>query len=521
MNRPPQMNRPTTPGARPSQPIGGNRPGLIPQQRPGGGAGNRPGIGNLPGISQRPASPGGFGGSRPGLIPQNRPGNLGGIAGNRPGTPSTLPARPGDGLIGGNRPNVPGGPTQLPARPGIGDGGLANRPNLPGGGAGTLPIRPGGDRPGLPNRPGGSGGEQWRPGDNRPGWANRPGAGGGGEQWPNRPDRPGWRPGDNDRPNWRPGDNNGSNWWANRPINNRPGNNFNQLNQYNNNSNYVTGYGGYGGGYNSQPWYGDWYQSNYSNWGAPLAAWTTTAAASWLADGSSFVYSNPYYTVPATTVVQPVYNYAEPIPVPVPVDQTDATVNSVESAPQAVFADTGAAPTVIAPSTAQPPATDPKVTAAGDAFASARDAFKSGDYSRAQAEVERAIESVPDDPVLHEFRALTLFAQAKYRDSAATLYAVLARGPGWDWDTMRSLYPDVDTYTRQLRALERYIREHPSDGAPRFVLAYHYLVAHQTDAAVRQLKEVVRLAPDNTLAADMVKALTAQPAANAPPQPGQ
>jgi len=42
-------------------------------------------------------------------------------------------------------------------------------------------------------------------------------------------------------------------------------------------------------------------------------------------------------------------------------------------------------------------------------------------------------------------------------------------------------------------------REHPSDGAARFVLAYHYLVTKQADAAVSQLKEVVKLTPGNTL----------------------
>ena len=121
---------------------------------------------------------------------------------------------------------------------------------------------------------------------------------------------------------------------------------------------------------------------------------------------------------------------------------------------------------------------------------------------------------------MHEFRALTLFAQGKYQDAAAALYAVLARGPGWDWDTMRSLYPDVGTYTRQLRALEAYIRDRPVDGAARFVLAYHYLVTRQTDAAVRQLQEVVKLTPDNTLAADMLKALTATPANSDVPKAG-
>ena len=196
----------------------------------------------------------------------------------------------------------------------------------------------------------------------------------------------------------------------------------------------------------------------------------------------------------------------------------------MEQGPQPIPQDADVAPTLTTPPAAQDtsPPLDPKVKAAMDSFAAARDDFKAGDYARAQAEVETAIRSVPADPMMHEFRALTLFAQGKYQDAAATLYAVLARGPGWDWDTMQSLYPDADTYTRQLRALEAFVRDHPNDSAARFVLAYHYLVTGQTDAAVQQLRAVVQLTPDNTLAADMIKALTtAPPAGGDAPRAGQ
>jgi hypothetical protein len=31
---------------------------------------------------------------------------------------------------------------------------------------------------------------------------------------------------------------------------------------------------------------------------------------------------------------------------------------------------------------------------------------------------------------------------------------VLSVGPGWDWTTLIGLYPSIDVYTTQLRALE-------------------------------------------------------------------
>jgi tetratricopeptide (TPR) repeat protein len=170
---------------------------------------------------------------------------------------------------------------------------------------------------------------------------------------------------------------------------------------------------------------------------------------------------------------------------------------------------------------------DPNVRAAYRNFDDAREAFKAGDYPRAQSLVEKAIEQLPSDATLHEFRALTLFAQGRYQDAAAALYAVLAAGPGWDWDTMSALYPDADLYTRQLRALEDFVRQHPDSGPGHFLLAYHYLVLGERDAAVGQLQEVVRLVPGDTLSAQLLKALTqtngAAPAAPqaAPPSAGQ
>jgi hypothetical protein len=63
---------------------------------------------------------------------------------------------------------------------------------------------------------------------------------------------------------------------------------------------------------------------------------------------------------------------------------------------------------------------------------------------------------MPKDAATHEFRSLTQFALGKYQEAAATIYAVLAVGPGWDWTTLSSMYPDIDTYTAQLRKLEEY-----------------------------------------------------------------
>jgi len=92
----------------------------------------------------------------------------------------------------------------------------------------------------------------------------------------------------------------------------------------------------------------------------------------------------------------------------------------------------------------------------------------------------------------------------------------LSAGPGWDWDTTKSLDPDVATYTEQLRALEGYQRANPMSAETRFVLAYHYLVLGHIDAAVKQLENVVKLLRESQLSAELLAALKAE---SSPPSP--
>ena len=98
-----------------------------------------------------------------------------------------------------------------------------------------------------------------------------------------------------------------------------------------------------------------------------------------------------------------------------------------------------------------------------------------GDYKTALAQVDQAIAQVPNDTVLHEFRGLVLFALGRYKEAAAADYAVLSAGPGWDWTTLSGLYPNVDVYTEQLRALEQYAKSHPAASEAKFLLADNYL----------------------------------------------
>src|SRR5262249_16753601 len=104
---------------------------------------------------------------------------------------------------------------------------------------------------------------------------------------------------------------------------------------------------------------------------------------------------------------------------------------------------------------------------------------------------------------------LVLFALKRYKEAAATDYAVLTAGPGWNWATMVGLYPDVDTYNNQLRELEANVRQNPNDASGRFLLAYHYMVQGHKDAAANESQNVVKLEPKDQLSARFAAALGA------------
>ena len=164
--------------------------------------------------------------------------------------------------------------------------------------------------------------------------------------------------------------------------------------------------------------------------------------------------------------------------------------------------------------TAAPP--EPAVAdQATSAFDQAREAFKAGDYASALPLAQQATAQMPNDTTLHEFLALVLFAQGNYEQAAAPLYAALSVGPGWDWTTLSGMYPDIETYTGQLRKLEAYIDANPRSANARFVLAYQYLCEGHDDDAIAQLKQVVKLQPGDTLSAQLVA--RSQPPGDAPP----
>jgi tetratricopeptide (TPR) repeat protein len=359
-----------------------------------------------------------------------------------------------------------------------------------------------------PVPPGGGGG--------RPGggdwWANRPNRpGGSGGSWANRPNNNWWN---NTSPNWNQNNNNINNIW----INNNTWNNWT-------NTNWVVGggwnrWGGWGGGWNG--WGGGWvdpywgyHRGWYNNWGSNafwggftgalvgglagnvfrvIPTWGTVGYSSWGLTplvGSAFYsgWVNPYYTAPVVVAGAPsqtiVYDYSQPLALAA---DSSGDAAAVAAAPE-------------------PSQTD----AAQATFDAAREQFKAGNFAQALALADQALQGLPGDPVLHEFRALCLFAVGRYDEAAAALYVVLTNGPGWTWDTMIGLYGNAEAYTQQLRALEQAVRQNPDAAAPHFVLAYHYMTQGHKEQAAAQFKKVAQLQPKDTLSARFAAVLMPEP----------
>ncbi len=202
-------------------------------------------------------------------------------------------------------------------------------------------------------------------------------------------------------------------------------------------------------------------------------------------------------------------SYSNPYAGAVPVGAVDT---QVQAAPAAYNysqpLNTSAAPPQAAPTDPGPSAID-----------QARQAFASGDYAQALQFTQQGLAQLPNDVSLHEFLGLVLFAQGSYEQAAAPLYAVLSVGPGWDWTTLISNYPDAETYTKQLRGLEAFVTANPKSAQAQFVLAYEYITQGQGEAAVQPLTRVVALQPNDTLSAQLLAKLKPSTAPTpAPPE---
>jgi tetratricopeptide (TPR) repeat protein len=263
--------------------------------------------------------------------------------------------------------------------------------------------------------------------------------------------------------------------------------NFNHRPAYHGNWYHGDWHGHWAHPYAYRPW--GWYGGGWGwGFGAGVALGAVAFGSPW--GWGYYSYWNPYWVAPVGGVTY--INYSQPV------------VLAAPAAPR--LAAQAPAPSDIAP--ANQSAVQQHALAI---FDTARASFKQGDYRAALAEADRAVALLPNDSVMHEFRALCLFAMEDYQQAAAAVYAVLSAGPGWDWTTVAGLYSDIGVYGDQLRTLETYRDEDANSADARFLLAYHYMLGGHNKQAAAELKAVVKLEPKDQLSAQLLNGLTASP----------
>ena len=137
-------------------------------------------------------------------------------------------------------------------------------------------------------------------------------------------------------------------------------------------------------------------------------------------------------------------------------------------------------------------------------YTEALSAFQEADYANAVRLAGHAAIDQPRDANVHLLLSLGLFALGDYRGAAIESHAVAAIGSIPTWPTVYGFYNDVDRYTTQLRALEKFVQEHPKSPEGRFLLGFQYAAAGHSDAAKNEFLEAVTLAPRDRLAAQLL-----------------
>jgi hypothetical protein len=191
--------------------------------------------------------------------------------------------------------------------------------------------------------------------------------------------------------------------------------------------------------------------------------------------GITAVYSNPFYARPAVIAV-PALDYSAPIHVP-QADHRETTEEMILS------------------------------ERAIRLFDEARAAFRGEDFRRALDLTDRALELLPGDTALHEFRALVLFAAGNYADASAAIHSVLAVAPGWDRQTIEQLYAAPNRYATDVNELAAYVNARTGDAAGQFLLSYHLLALGETAAAAKVLLHVQTKHPDDRVTQNLLESI--------------
>jgi tetratricopeptide (TPR) repeat protein len=143
-------------------------------------------------------------------------------------------------------------------------------------------------------------------------------------------------------------------------------------------------------------------------------------------------------------------------------------------------------------------------TSMSDYYGQALDAFRQGDFRTAMRLAGHAAVDNPREPKIHVLMFLALASLHDYRGAAMEAHQLAAMGHVPDWATVYNFYGNVQPYTDQLRALEKYVHDHPSAGEARFALGFEYLTTGHKNDAQEEFLAALKATPQDRIAGQLL-----------------
>ena len=156
------------------------------------------------------------------------------------------------------------------------------------------------------------------------------------------------------------------------------------------------------------------------------------------------------------------------------------------------------------PPTNEPPQATNEELSESEYYTEALTAFRDGDYANAVRLASHAAIDQPRNQDVHALLMLGLFALGQYRPAAMEAHAVASLGKLPDWPTVYAIYGNVNTYTRQLRALEKFSIKNPSAVEGRFLLGVQYAIDGHKAPAQMEFLAALKAIPKDTVAAKLL-----------------
>jgi tetratricopeptide (TPR) repeat protein len=236
------------------------------------------------------------------------------------------------------------------------------------------------------------------------------------------------------------------------------------------------GYGGGGYGYGGSPYYGSGYGSGYLN-------------SSCSGYGCAYAYN------PAVDMSGQYLAYNNILATPVGFDPASAAMTPGTSNGVTLAAITD--PAAMLPANPAAPTATVGFADQGEA------AFKAGDFNGAIYAWRHAVLDDSKNPVLLMMLSQSLFAAGKFDEAAGATQQAMQQLPKDQWGVVvtnyKELYGSIQSYTDQLRALEKAVADKPNSAGLRFLLGFHYGYLGFPQQAVPQLDKALEFAKEDAL----------------------